>query len=431
MKKIISYFLLIALALSLCACAGEDVVNTTPATTVPTVPAEKLPPARGYPDGTKFAVPNPMEYPDYTFDAKPSTDEMRAMVVKAFKDLLTIEWSTPIGIQYRKTGPVSQKHFQHQPDTIYGGTIYSNASAGLFQFLEFYDFDTGRLYYIGDAEKMKTEIGASCADAMIWGWTAVCNSITGPYYPSTMVYKNGYIPVGFYTYDYEIDSFYKLPTQKIVEDNGDDTMLESYVEMQAGDALVSTPDDHGMMVISRPVVFRHENGDIDTEASYVFIQDQRGGQGAGFYNVEENGYTVQLSGRAKAKFTFKELLDKAYIPVAPAELLGEKEYEFAEVSASGGPFNTVEDLLKGEVSANYPLAVVNVIVADKYGSQHVLERKCFGGAEDSGVPRSYKLDQFECLKTFRESKYNVQTYLVKIEVVLSTGERFIPIEIEI
>lgn len=427
MKRIVSCFLLMALLFSLCAC-GEE---APPATTVPTEPAETLPPARRYPDATDFVVPNPIAYPDYTFDSEPTTDEMRAMVVRAFKDLLTFEWSTPTGIQYRKTGPISNKHFQHQPDVVYGGTIYSNASAGLFQFLEYYDFDTGRLYYLGDAEKMKNELGASCADAMIWGWTAVCNSITGPYYPSTMVQKNGYIPVGFYTYDAKIDSFYQLPTNKIVEQNGDDNILESYVEMQAGDALVSTPDDHGMMVISRPVVFREANGDIDTEASYVFIQDQRGGQGAGFYEVKENGYTVQLSGRAKAKFTFKELLEKAYIPVAPAELLGEKPYEKAEVTATGGPFNTVEDLLKGEVSANYPLAVVNVLVADKAGSKHVLERKCFGGAEDNGVPRSYKLDQFECLKNFQENKYNVATYLIRIEVVVSTGERFVPIEIEI
>ena len=426
---------MVALAFSFCACGSDGTaVNTAPSTepTEPTVPAKKLPRLRGYPDATDFAVPNPIEYPDYTFDKQPTTDEMRAMVVKAFKDLLTFEWSTPQDIAYRKTGPISQKHFQHKADTIYGGTIYSNANAGLFQFLEYYDFETGRLYYTGgDTDAMKEEIGASCADALIWGWTAVCNSITGPYYPATMVQKNGYIPVGFYTYDESIDSFYKLPIQKIVEQNGDETMLESYVEMQAGDALVSTPDDHGMMVISRPVVFRDANGDIDTEASYVFIQDQRGGQGAGFYEVKENGYTVQLSGRAKAKFTFKELLEKAYIPVAPAELLGEKPYEKAEVSATGGPFNTVDDISKAKVSANYPLAVVNLIVADKYGSQKVLERKCFGGAGDEGVARSFSLDQFEKLKTFKDSEFNVETYLVRVEVVVSTGERFVPIEIEI
>ena len=64
-------------------------------------------------------------------------------------------------------------------------------------------------------------MGSSCADCLIWGWNTVCNSIVGSYYPVTMVYANGYYPVGDYTYDTSISTFNRLPTNTIIEQNGE------------------------------------------------------------------------------------------------------------------------------------------------------------------------------------------------------------------
>lgn len=423
-KRIFTLFCIAFLLLSISACGSS--ANATE----PTPPPQTLPAEKKLYDPTGYKVNNPLEYPNYTFEEAPSNLTWRLTAVQAFKDLLSVRWSTPVAIKYNKTGPVSDKTFQHAADVTYAGTIYSNASTGLFQFLEFYDFETGRLRYPGSIEEMKEALGASCADAMIWGLTTVCNSITGPYYPVTMVYQNGYLPVGDYTYDFTITSYNMMPTQKIVEQNGKEVMLDAYTKVRPGDMFTSTPDNHGMMAISIPSVFYTADGEIDMERSYINIQDQRGGQGRGFYEVEEGNEVIQYSGRTTAKFTFKQLYDKAYIPVTTAEFAGLKEYEAATASISA-ECTTVSDLTTATVSSNYPLAVVNIVVADKFGNKTVIGRQLFNGADETGVPREFALSEMECLKDFESDKYNTPSYTVKVEVVPSSGDRIIVAEIPI
>ena len=420
-KGIISLAAAILLLATACAVQSETAPTNT----------ETLPKQSEQVDCSDFTVPQPMQYPDYTLSKEPSTSRLRATAVKAMKDLLSIRWSTATGISYYKTGPVSDKHFQHQPDTVYAGTLYSNASTGLFQFMEYYDQETGRLNFPGDSDELKETLGTSCADALIWSWTSVCNSISGAYYPSTMVYKNGYYPVGGYTYDYSTTSFYMLPTYTIMAQNGKDVIMEAYTHIQAADALVSTSDNHAMMATASASVVYTEDGGIDTAKSYVIIQDQRGGRGTGFYESSESGSIIYYSGRTKATYTFDQLYEKHYIPVAPAEFLGLKEYEQATVTAVGTPCETFEDLLEMQVQSNYPLAVVNVIVSDQQGNEVVIGRTLFGGSDECGVPRTYALNKMDCLQNFTGSPYYTPSYIIKIEVVTSTGQRFIPIELGI
>jgi len=406
----------VILLLALCGCK-------------PSAPPQTLPIETTVKDPTDYVVNGIMKYPDYTFHEEPMVLTMRLKAVNAFKDLLSVRWSTATPITYNKTGPVSEKTFQHAADVTYAGTIYSNASTGLFQFLEFYDFETGRLSYPGEVDEMKEAIGASCADAMIWGLTTVCNSITGPYYPATMVYKNGYIPVGSYTYDFDMQSYTLYPTYKIVEDNGTPVIIDSYTRVRPGDMFVSTPDNHGMMVIEAPVVIYKDDGTIDREKSFVMIQDQRGGRGAGFYEQKEKGEIIQYSGRTSAKFTFSKLLEKSYLPVTTAEFAGLKPYEEATASISEGTYKTVDALAGATVSSNYPLAVVNIIAADEFGNSTVIGRKLFSGAGEDGVPRQFALSELECFKDFSNSPYNTPSYTIKVEVVPSTGQRFIVAEV--
>lgn len=415
MRSITAFFLSL-LMLILCSCGSQPANTST------------LPPTEPILDPSGYVVDGVMEYPDYTFSSTPSPLELRLKAVAAFKDLLSVRWSLSNEITYNKTGPVSGKTFHHDADVTYAGTIYSNANTGLFQFLEFYDFTTGRINYPGDVEEFKENLGASCADAMIWGLTAVCNSITGPYYPVSMVYKNGYLPVGDYTYDFNITSYNLCPTYKIVEDNGKDVILDAYTKVRPGDMFTSSPDNHGMMAISIPTVLYLEDGSIDIENSYVMIQDQRGGQGAGFYEVEEGGQTIRYSGRTSAKFTFAKLLEKSYLPVTTAEFAGTKEYEACTASIDR-ECGSVKELLDATVSSNYPLAVVNVLAADSHGNVHVLGRKLFSGGERHGVPREFALSKLECLQDFQSSNYYDPGYMLRIEVIPATGERFIVTEI--
>ena len=384
-------------------------------------------------DRTGYVVSNPMAYPDYTFEGEPDVMELRATAVQAMHDLLSIRWSTAETFHYQKTGPVSEKIFNHEKDTTYAGVLYSSASAGLFQFLEFYDHETGRLYYPDGVSKMKKVIGASCADALIWSWNTVCTSTEGLYYPNTMVYANGYYPIGDYTYDYSIKNYSFMPTYTIKEQNSVQVIMESYAQVLLADALVSTSDNHAMMAIENAHVVYSEDGSINTAESYILIQDQRGGQGAGFYEQKENGETILYSGRTSFKYTFDMLYQNNYLPVAPAELLGTKGYDHANVTCSAETLETMEDLTSAQITSNYPLALINAFLVYPDGGKVLIDRTTFNGDNKVGVPKTYELSKMKALvaEEFMSTLKKNNTYYVEIEVVVSNGTRHIAAKLPI
>ena len=371
--------------------------------------------------GCSYSVASPMSYPDYTFDSEPDTMTLRMTAVQAMRDILSIQWCTETEITYRKTGPVSQKQFVHEPRKTYAGLLYSSANTGIFQFLEYYNMETGMLEYPGDSEALKKELGSSCADALLWAWSTVCNSISGGFYPVLMVPNNGYQPVGKYTYNLTVFSYNEMPSYTIIENNPKETIMESYAQILPADALVSTSDNHAMMAIESACVVYLQDGTIDSANSYVMIQDQRAG-GSTFYEHKENGHTLYYSGRTSAKYTFDELYEEDYIPVTTQEFLGTKPYDKAEVIVTGVMPESVADLQNACIEANYPLAVINLITIDAEGNESIVDRTVFGGAAMQGAPRSYLLNEMDRSSTIEDGIY------VKVEVVVSTGERFVPIE---
>ncbi len=375
--------------------------------------------------GCSYSVPSPMAYPDYTFIDTPDTTQLRETAIRAMRDILSIQWCTEKEITYRKTGPVSQKQFLHEPRKTYAGLLYSGANAGLFQFLEFYNPETGCLEYEGSSDDLKKELGSSCADALLWAWSTVCNSITGGFYPVLMVPNNGYQIVGEYTYNFSVSTYNEMPSYAIIELNPKETIMASYAAVLPADALVSTSDNHAMMAIEAATVEYLDDGSIDSANSYVMIQDQRAG-GSTFYEHKENGHTLYYSGRTSAKYTFDELYEEDYIPVTTTEFLGLKEYEKATVFVQGDAPESLDALANTTVEANYPLAVVNLITVDADGAESIADHKVFGGYAMQGVPRSYALKELKGLETLSSLPSGTT---VKVEVVVSTGERFIPIEI--
>lgn len=378
-----------------------------------------------------FTVPSPMETKLYALDDSPSTEELRKTAVQAMADLLSIQWCTDVEIGYYKSGPASRNHFEHAPGNIYAGNIYSDASAGLFQFMEFYDQQTGKLVYPGPVSEMKKNIGSACADTLLWGWSAVCNSITGGFFPNFMVYNNGYIPLGDYFYDYNINSFLEFPTNKIITFNGNKTICACYALVGPADALISSTDNHAMMAIEPAHVEYNANGTINPDESYIMVQDQRGGSASGYYIHNIDGNTVCYCGRISAKLTFAELLKGNYIPVTTAEFLGEKPYEEGTLSVSQEDCSTIKQLQKATITSNYPLAVVRFVVTAEDGERTVLERILFNGAAKEGVPRSCDLGTLDALKTFSVSKHNKPGSTISIEVIISTGQTFYPISFKI
>ena len=374
------------------------------------------------------SVPNPMSYPDYTFEQTPDTDQLRQTAVRAMRDILSIQWYTKVSYEYYKSGPVSSKQFKYEPGNIYAGILYSNASAGLFQFMEYYDQKTGIFEYPDSVNKLKTDLGISCADAVLWAWSTVCNSITGGFYPKTMVIKNGYIPVGSYTYDETIQDFNYLPTLKIVELNGKKVMMESYAQVKAADALTTSSDNHAMMAIEDAHVEYLADGSIDGENSYVLIQDQRAG-GDAWQRTDDRGNVLNYSGRLDGKFSFDKLFEEHFIPVTAAEFIGQKEYNKSEVTVIGD-CKDLTGLQGAAIESNYPLAVINVI-ANQDSKETVIHRELFSGTAMTGVPRTYELSKNDMIRNLSKTDYGKAGTTIKIEVVSATGERFIPIELTV
>ena len=81
------------------------------------------------------------------------------------------------------------------------------------------------------------------------------------------------------------------------------------------------------------------------------------------------------------------------------------------------------------VTANYPLAVIRVTAIDAKGTETVLERKLFGGAAETGVPRSYTLGELPLWEAFDAHEANKPGNQIRIDVIVSTGETFTPITI--
>ncbi len=364
-----------------------------------------------------YKVGKPMEYPDYTFEGTPDPMQLRMTAVQATRDLLTIRWFIENDIEYKHSE--NKRALLYEGKKTYAGLMYTKASSGLFQFLEYYNNETGCLEYAGTADELKLELGSACADSLLWSWSTVCNSITGGFYPVLMVPANGYIPVGDYTIPENIGSYHEMPSYAIIENTPKETMLDAYAKTLPADVLVSNKGDHAMMVVTEPTVVYSDNGSIDPENSYLLIQDQWSSGD----EVEMDGETVKLTGRLDLKFTFAELYEKKYIPLTAAEFIGEKPYEKAAITVSNPNCSSLSELTDITVDANYPFAVINILSIDAKGNETILSRKLFKGSDAMGVPRSFKLSSLNPEK-FSPAAGSV----IKLEVVVSTGERFYPIE---
>lgn len=94
----------------------------------------------------EYVVPQVMTArPSYTVSENPTTDELRQTAVQAMTDMLSIQWSSDVTIDYNKTGAVSDKDYHYEPNTVYCGLPYANGQTNLFAWLEHYDMQNGHL----------------------------------------------------------------------------------------------------------------------------------------------------------------------------------------------------------------------------------------------------------------------------------------------
>lgn len=370
-------------------------------------------------------VPNPMPRPDYTFYHTPSIDEMRQRAITAMKDLLSIQWTVHKKIAHSKSGAVSGKRFIYEANVTHAGLPYTNGGKGLFQFMEFYDNETGRLKFYGSPEEFNDLIGCTCAGGVMWGLSSVCHSLNGRFINFCMTPKFGCFPVGGYHIDPNIENLRDYQTSRIIQENGIPAIIDAYTKIQPADAVTSSDKDHTMMCIDYPVVEYTENGQIDTEKSYVMIQDQRGGFKQGFYDVRDGDDLLHYSGRTEFKYTFKMLLNEFYIPLTTKEFMGTEPYERANITFDGYA-SSRETLIGGTVRSNYPMAIIKLILTQNNGYKVMIDRYLFDRIDPyTGLARAFPMDKMA------SAIRSAQGRTLEVEVTASNGEVIIPVSISL
>lgn len=436
MKRVIALLLLLALVLSICACAEEETPTQTGSQTEPVQSDATEPDTTREPWPEElYQVTKPMKYPVYTYDHEPTTDELRQTAVQAMRDMLSIQWSTPTYFAYQKTGAVSGKKFSHVPGYTYCGLPYTNGDSAIYSWYEFYDQETGMLYFDGDGMELNKILGNTCTGSIMWGWATVCDGLTGIYDNFHMTPMWGCYPVGNYKTQYGIDTFAQYSTAQIIDDNGDTVMLECYAQMLPADAVASYPQDHGMMIIEAPVVVRNSDGSINAEESYVMIQDQRAGTGQLFYQVEEDGEMHYYSGRTSYKYTFARLLGEDYIPVTAAEFMGTDPYKppTVEHKPAVEEVKTLDDLLSGTLECNFPMVIIKLIATDENGEDIMIHRVFLDKVDNrNGLCRKFNLSDIKY--ELQNTNYNGllesgKTYTFRYDITVSNGEIYSPSQV--
>lgn len=368
MKKTLSLMLALAMLVCVVGCAQTAGQEPTAAEAEMDFTIPEL----------ELSVPAPMQYPDYTVGENPTIQEMRETAARAMEDYLRLQWTPSKYMCYYKIGAAAHKQFNYVPGYVFTGLPYTNAGTALVAWFEYYDPATGVLNYPGDGQELNRELGAACSRTVYQAWLTVCNSMTGNHNVVSSTKANGFIPIGPYTYNDLLTDFSNYFTTKIVEDNGEQIMCQSYAVLQQGDGLVSVPNisgTHVMMCDGDPVVVYNDDGTINPDKSYVPVQDQRAGSGNHYYDEMYGDLLTYRSGRYYAELSFKALLSEGYLPYSNAEFLGLDPYEIPEVTFSEANCTSIDQLLKGKLEGNYPLSVVKVVVEDAEGNQTVLARE--------------------------------------------------------
>ncbi|MBR2616435.1 MAG: hypothetical protein IKC69_07140 [Clostridia bacterium] len=262
-----------------------------------------------------------------------------------------------------------------QAGIVHGGLPYVTVGSGnLYRVAESYDEKTATLDASMDCVNNARLYGNACSGGAGTSWSRVVNSANFAYTP-TMTWANGFLPVGPYKYSDQIKTFTKSKAnpdpvsdiRKIIADNGEQTMFESYAAMLPADGV--TCCGHVRMNSAYPTVVRNEDGTIDGEKSYTLMCDQVCyTTAANHVRTTPAGDHYVAQGGVDVKYTFKELIDSCYVPFTFKELIGEKEVDEGAVTLDTEKAALTAEELKGlTLSASFPISDVFVTVTGATG----------------------------------------------------------------
>ena len=257
---------------------------------------------------------------------------------------------------------------------VYGGIPYVSRGAGnLYRLAEIYDPETGTLSTDSDIYGDIRCFGNACSGAASMAWGRV---VTSAYlgYTMFMTEANGFLPVGPYRYPKEnVTRFIRddpeaVCCKSLCAFNGQQTMYESYAQMQPADGVVT--DGHVRMNSAVPTVVRNADGTIDGDNSYTFMCEQT------CYTADHNhlriaadGSHYVAQGRVNMRYSFRRLFENNYVPFTFAEFRDPARVEPVRIRLAVEP--KLEDRV---LTANYSISDV---FAERNGKRYSYRNKEF------------------------------------------------------
>ena len=296
---------------------------------------------------------------------------LRQKVVDAMYDMCSVKWRVKQDLVHTCTCLLDGCHGTYSEMYTYYGVPYNHKRSSYARFAYCLD-EEGYLqdwmYDLPSFNGFDMYIGSDCSAAVHQAWMTVSNSV---YFTSTRqmpeIYGKGPLTVGNYVCDFELQpvvingNTYRLTDQYI---NATDyqVMMESYAAMRPGDAVVNQVEagGHTRMIASYPVVVRDQAGKISADYSYVLTHEQ----GAGHYLDEE--MTQYSSCKVNWKYTFGNLYQKWYVPIACPELV-EGKMDTPEAILEGG-CSGYAGMFTGVVNSNFMLESLTLKIQDENGN---------------------------------------------------------------
>ena len=431
MKKWIALLLCLVTALSLLACGGtaEEASNAP----VPETTEGK--------DFSSYAgiVADPKTWYD-EFMALPiannemTEQELRQLAVDAFKFNMTFPWTPNAPIIYTYELLDRYSDVSLPTGIAYSGMCYctgvKNATNGtLYKILNYYDPETGTLDIESMGDNMLNIISSACANGAIQAWNRV-SADHGMQSMNCSACETNVVPVGPYTYEpftYNYKWTTRTASNEIIAANGNDVMYESLALTHMADGLYSSSSWHMMMVSQDPVVVRTTDGKVDPDASYLYVHEQgAGGTKRDEYNyAQSNGVVLRPLGTIDNKYTFKQLIEKGYIPFTLKEFIGEAEIKAGEAwlgkenfKIENGTEMSVNELFSKNLCTNYTLCTVQVQVKAPDGTQLV----CYNPHVNTS-PTTKSVTLIDALRIQRLEPYADGKNTIHIYAQLSNGEK--------
>lgn len=309
-------------------------------------------------------------------ELSPAVKELRAKVVQYMYDCGTFEWGSNVLIATECVAGCSSNgcHTALVPGKKYHGLPYKHSLSTLDRMEYIVDEDHMLKEWITDQGPLggfPTYIGSDCYRSVQLSWSTVANSMNSSNCMEAIMYPEitGVVPVGTWSKKWDADTrLNDAYTAKCIELCGDQSMMEDYAQMHAGDGLIyiNSGGAHCIMCCEEPVVVRDEKGNIDANNSYIYFHDQ----GSALSDCEEFSSTWSIHEYR----TFQELLAAAFLPVTIKELqTGETEpiEVHMENDASG-----ILGLTTGLVTSNYYVDSVTMVITDENNNE-VFNKKMF------------------------------------------------------